>query len=216
MAPRSSAAIVEPNRSPAVMQQRREDRDSLDFFPTPPWATRALCGALLQREHKLEGQTCWEPAAGNGDMVGPLGEYFKVVIGSDVHDWSDGRFPLIDFLWPAKHPLFDWIITNPPFRLADQFAETAIERARVGVAMLVRTAFLEGKERFRFFMRHPPSLILQFSERVVMHRGKLSPGGSSATAYCWIVWEKHDRSSSTRFDWIPPCRGLLERKEDYT
>lgn len=31
------------NCSSAVMQQRSEPRDSLDDFPTPPWATRALC-----------------------------------------------------------------------------------------------------------------------------------------------------------------------------
>ncbi len=31
------------NRSSAVMQQRSEPHDSLDDFPTPPWATRALC-----------------------------------------------------------------------------------------------------------------------------------------------------------------------------
>lgn len=216
MAPRSSAAIIEPNRSPAVMQQRREDRDSLDFFPTPPWATRALCSTLLARGNNLGQQTCWEPAAGNGDMVRPLAESFEIVFGSDVHDWSGGKFATIDFLWLYDHHPFDWIITNPPFRLADQFALAAIERARVGVAMLVRTAFLEGKERFKFFARHRPSLILQFSERVVMQRGKLAPDGSSATAYCWIVWQKRDLSSTTRFDWIPPCRRFLERKEDYT
>lgn len=32
------------NRSHAVMSQRVEAHDSLDHFPTPPWATRALCG----------------------------------------------------------------------------------------------------------------------------------------------------------------------------
>ena len=34
------------NRSSAVMQQRSEPHDSLDDFPTPPWATRALCQHL--------------------------------------------------------------------------------------------------------------------------------------------------------------------------
>ena len=34
------------NRSSAVMAQRKEPPDSLDFFPTPPWATRALCERL--------------------------------------------------------------------------------------------------------------------------------------------------------------------------
>jgi len=214
MAPRSSAALIEPNRSSAVMQQRREDRDSLDFFPTPPWATRALCVWLAAR-HNIDRQTCWEPAAGAGNMVWPLAEAFEVVFGSDVHDWSGGRFATVDFLWPGEHHPFDWIITNPPFRLADQFAEKAISLARVGAAMLVRTAFLEGKERYGFFQRHRPTTVLQFAERVVMQRGKLAPDGSSATAYCWIVWDKRARTIGTSFDWVPPCRRHLERPEDY-
>ena len=35
------------NTSHAVMNQRREARDSLDDFPTPPWATRALCEHVI-------------------------------------------------------------------------------------------------------------------------------------------------------------------------
>lgn len=40
------------NRSTAVMQQRLRDDvpDPLDYFPTPPWATRALC-EWLAGEH---------------------------------------------------------------------------------------------------------------------------------------------------------------------
>ena len=36
------------NRSSAVMQQRKEPHDSLDDFPTPPWATRALCEVIAK------------------------------------------------------------------------------------------------------------------------------------------------------------------------
>jgi hypothetical protein len=49
-----------------------------------------------------------------------------------------------------------------------------------------------------------------------MHKGKLSANGSTATAYCWLIWRNNDQSGQTRFDWIPPCRKRLERKEDYT
>ena len=57
------------NRSYAVMQQRIEPPDSLDYFPTPPWAARALCEFLASPAPEgggedLRGQTCWEPAAG--------------------------------------------------------------------------------------------------------------------------------------------------------
>jgi hypothetical protein len=37
----------------AVMAQRREPPDSLDYFPTPPWATRALFRHVLC--------FCWRP-----------------------------------------------------------------------------------------------------------------------------------------------------------
>jgi hypothetical protein len=47
---------VTQNRSSAVMQQRSEPHDSLDDFPTPPWATRALC-VWLSKYHELRKQS---------------------------------------------------------------------------------------------------------------------------------------------------------------
>jgi hypothetical protein len=80
--------------------------------------------------------------------------------------------------------------------------------------VLVRSAFLEGVGRFeRLFGKRPPTTILQFSERVVMHKGRLAPEGSTATAYCWVVWE-HE-CTDTNFDWIAPCRKQLEHAADY-
>jgi hypothetical protein len=35
----------------------------------------------------------------------------------------------------------DWTITNPPFKLAEQFIERALSLSRHGVAMIVRAAF---------------------------------------------------------------------------
>jgi hypothetical protein len=67
------------NRSLAVMQQRSEPHDSLDDFPTPPWATRALCEFLLFNGYEIENCTVREPAANRGHMVRPLQEYFASV-----------------------------------------------------------------------------------------------------------------------------------------
>ena len=66
------------NLSSAVMQQRSEPHDSLDDFPTPPWATRALCGWIEDQGHLLFDKTCREPAANRGHMVMPLQEAFVV------------------------------------------------------------------------------------------------------------------------------------------
>ena len=203
------------NTSSAVMQQRSEPHASLDDFPTPPWATRALCEWLNFRFH-LDRMTCREPAANRGHMVRPLREYFGKVEASDIHDYGAG-FPVQDYLFGADPVgVVDWTITNPPFRLAQQFITQARNTSRVGVAMIVRSAFLEGVGRYRdLFSSAPPTDILQFTERVVMHKGKLSAKGSTATAYAWIVWDKN-APDGTRFHWIPPCRKRLEQPKDYT
>ncbi|MGL5008609.1 MAG: hypothetical protein ACRC6I_01900 [Paracoccaceae bacterium] len=202
------------NTSSAVMQRRSEPHDSLDDFPTPPWAARALLEYLHQHDHlhNPSVMVCEEPAANRGHMVRPLQETFGIVRGADIYDYGVG-FPVRDYL--SYPPNFtDWTITNPPFRLAEQFIERAFQASESGVAVIVRSAFLEGVRRYSgLFRQNPPSLILQFSERVVMHKGQLSAKGSTATAYCWLVWVMGEEG--TRFDWIPPCRKRLERAEDY-
>lgn len=204
------------NRSSAVMQSRAEPHDSLDDFPTPPWATRALCERLHDTP-PIWGLTVREPAANRGYMARPLAEYFSRVQVSDIHDYGVG-FDVDDYLFGADPSPVDWTITNPPFRLAEQFIERALRTSTSGVAMIVRAAFLEGQGRFeRLFSRVAPSAILQFTERVVMHRGRVTADGSTATAYAWLVWDRpgHGPARDTRFDWIAPCRKRLERPGDY-
>lgn len=202
------------NRSAAVMQQRTEPHDSLDDFPTPPWATRALCEWLRAEGLISPTETCREPSANRGHMVRPLREYFAFVSAGDIHDYGAG-FPVRDYLTFAPPEVVGWTISNPPFRHAEDFIRQAIASSETGVAMLVRTAFLESVGRYeRLFSTTPPTDIFQFSERVVMHRGKLSPNGSTATAYCWLVWNLCAQRPA-RFHWIAPCRKRLERPEDY-
>ena len=99
------------NTSSAVMQQRSEPHDSLDFFPTQPWATRALCHWLQTFDSALMDRVAWEPACGAGDMAKPLAEYFKLVHASDVHDYGFGAQS--DFLFPhSTRHLADWIIAS--------------------------------------------------------------------------------------------------------
>ena len=205
------------NRSSAVMQQRSEPHDSLDDFPTPPWATRALCEFIEPRTLGLglHNRVCREPAANRGHMVKPLLEYFDTVEAYDVHDYGAG-YPVTDYLWAEDPAPVDWTITNPPFRLAEQFIDRAVRSSDEGVAVIVRSAFLEGVGRYRrLFSKTPPTYILQFTERVVMHRGNLSAKGSTATAYCWLVWMKKWPAQRTEFEWIEPCRKRLERSSDY-
>lgn len=206
------------NRSSAVMQQRSEPHKSLDDFPTPPWATRALCEWLYHDiGASIERWTVREPAANRGHMVKPLAEYFRSVEASDVHDYGAG-YPVQDYLFGDYPPMVDFTCTNPPFRLAEQFIDRMSFTSEFGFAVIVRTAFLESVGRYeRLFRRNPPSHVLQFAERVVMHKGRLAPEGSTATAYCWLVWlDGHaPDDGGTYFEWLAPCRKRLERPSDY-
>lgn len=228
------------NRSSAVMQQRQDARDALDDFPTPMWATRALCEWLL-RDYNLEASDVREPCANRGYMVRPLSEYFGEVIASDVHDYGAG-FAVEDYLFGPDQSRVDWTIANPPFCLAFQFIARALRTSTTGVAIFVRAAFLEGEERFAtLFSQFPPTAVLQFAERVVIHKSAMRQKGtkywdpkankgegaektaSSATAYIWIVWDVDDLAAKQEFmvrpvallHWIAPCQRRLERVRDY-
>jgi len=200
------------NTSHAVMSQRIEPNDSPDDFPTPPWATRALIEHIIGPD-KVREFTCLEPACGAGHMARPLKEYFADVKCFDAHDY--GYAPVRDFLsYPYETNAVDWVITNPPFRLAEEFVQRSFDVARQGVAVLVRTVFLESVGRYnRLFLTDPPSIFAQFVERVPMIKGRLDQKATTATGYAWLIWE-HGISTS-KLAWIPPCRRKLERANDY-
>jgi hypothetical protein len=204
-----------PKGSASVMAQRREPPDALDYFPTPPWATRALFKHVLPAIGVETIVSVWEPAAGEGHMAEVLTEFVSCqVIASDVFDYGYGQVP-VDFLHdePLGHP--EWIITNPPFVSACEFTLRALGLASEGVAMLVRTQWIEGIGRYeKLFHDRPPTLYAPFVERVPMVKGRWDPAASTATAYAWACWRQGDHGA-TRMFWIPPgCRRELARPDD--
>jgi hypothetical protein len=143
-----------------------------------------------------------------------LQEYFGEVRSSDAFIYGYGS--VRDYLKvPYEANTVDWVITNPPFRLAEEFVHRSLIVARRGVAILARTVFIESVGRYRnLFERVPPTKFAQYSERVPMVRGRLDGKASTATGYAWLVWEK-DEVTAPRLMWVPPCRKALERDSDY-
>lgn len=215
--------------SRAVVERRIAPRNGLDYFPTPPWATRALVEHLTSRGELLPKATIWEPAAGGGHMAEVLRETHQVE-ASDVHDYGVGyavgsfisKPPGVPFYDPIASPWRggpDWIITNPPFSAIPDFIERAVELANVGVAFLTRTTFLEGGDRWRRLFNNPthrPSRVLQFAGRVPMQEGRWNPEGRTATSYAWIIWlRQRDLLFHSEFAWIDPdARKRLTRPDD--
>ncbi len=187
--------------STAVRASRRNAASALDFFPTPPWAVRALVGEVLRPQlgAPMSAMSVWEPACGAGHCAIPLAETFGRAFATDVHDWGYGAVRDLDFSFcgPGEAPWpVDWVITNPPFTLAAMFARRGLAIARRGVALLLRLQWLEGGERYHQFFApgapHRASRIVVFAERVPMIEGAWDPEASSATAYCWVIWDKRD------------------------
>lgn len=209
------------NRSDAVMAQRGATADELDDFPTPPWATRAFIEKVIVID-PLE--TCVEPAAGRGYMSEVLKERFARVDSFDIGKYN-GYCPALPggFLENDRfcnEGEWDWCITNPPFKLAEEFVRKGLFVARRGVAMLCRTVIIEGQHRFEhLYSVEPPSLIAQYVERVPMVEAQFDPKASTATGYCWVVWDKEHPAQTTYPNglmqaplcWIPPSRFELER-----
>lgn len=212
--------------SAAVMASRNEPDDSLDYFPTPPWATRALCEYVLpaigESREAMRTQSVWEPACGEGHMAEPLREYFGRVRATDVFPYGYSDEGVHDFVafaptvTPAGNP--DWIVTNPPFNRAADFAAKALWRASRGVALLVRNQWIEGVKRYEtLFGPFPPAVVAPFVERVPMVKGRWDPTATTATAYSWFVWTLPiaTHAMGTRVLWIPPgCRKRLTRDDD--
>lgn len=202
------------NTSHAVMGQRIEPRDSLDDFPSPPWATRAMVQHIIAPGASAQGFSVLEPACGRGHMAQALSEYFGEVHAADVHPYGYGETK--DFLTSSHAPgSFDWVITNPPFKIAQEFLHRAFPIARRGIAILERTTFIEGIGRYQtLFSARPPAIIAPFAERVPMVKGRVDASASSATSYSWFVWLK-EAAGEPVVRWIPPCRKTLERNDDY-
>ncbi len=211
------------NTSGAVMASRYLDKDSLDFFPTPPRGARALAEHVVD----LSGQTVWECAAGAGHMAGALAEYAAHVRATDVFPRPDPRSGLLtvqqfDFLSlggllagpPVDRP--DWIITNPPFNLLSQFLALALEFTRRGVCLLGRLQLAEGIDRYRTVYQPWAGhfTIAPFVDRLDMEEGCCAEDSCTSSAYVWLVVDKLEPRPSPLVH-IPPCKRRLDRPGDF-
>lgn len=214
------------NTSSAVMQQRHDPKSPkvLDDFPTPPWGSRLFLAEVLQpRVGNLSKLVALEPTCNRGYMARPMAEYFGRVIATDIADYGwAGQQARWDFLTGKKPAVvaeadIDWIMFNPPFARAEAFVKKALSmKPKGGVAMVARSAFLEGEERYlSLFKDNPPWLVAQSSQRLPMHKGRYNPDKGTATAYSWFVW-KTGHTGDPVVTWTPEYRDRYKRRDDVT
>ena len=197
-------------------ERKKPKHGTLDFYPTPAWATEALFENILTNWECFIGGNfvCWEPACGKGHMSDVLNGYFTSVVSTDVKDYGYAEMDCVfNFITGDLNNLnildVDWIITNPPFNLADKFILRALNIAEFGVAIFARIQLLEGAFRYHnLYSKEPPTIIAPFASRVNLKEGGLSDK-SGQMMFAWYVWERNRFSSRLnkkppKVIWIPP------------
>lgn len=153
-----------------------------DLYPTPPEVTVALLRFLnLPKETKI-----WEPAAGDGDMAKAMWDCGMLVDETDIRSGQDFLT-----IWRPNDSEYDydWIITNPPFSLAEEFIRHASELQRP-FAMLLKAQYWHAAKRMALFEEIPPSYILPLTWRpdFFFKERENGNGGSPLMDVMWCVW----------------------------
>ena len=168
------------------------DRAESDYYPTPQSTTRAL----MEREG-FDGLV-WECACGDGRMAEVIKEY-NPIYASDIREdlgYGDGGF---DFL--LQNRTVPNIITNPPYKLAQQFLERALVLAEAKIAMLLKLVFLESASRYNLLKSSPLQTVYVFSKRQKIYKNGDVGKNSGLIAYAWFVWDK-DYNGKPTIEWI--------------
>lgn len=97
----------------------------------------------------------------------------------------------VDFLQCDKKWLGD-ILTNPPYKFAQQFVEHSLELIEDGhkVFMFLKLQFLEGKARRTLFSVGCLKTVWVSSSRILCAKNGNFTGVSSAVAYAWFEFQK--------------------------
>lgn len=165
-----------------------KEREENDFYATEPKAAELLCDLITF------SPLIWECACGKGHLADVFEKRGYIVKATDLvyRGYGEGG---VDFLkW--DRPFNGDIITNPPYKFAQEFVEKAISLVNEGhhVAMFLKLTFMEGQKRKKLFTQFPPKYIYVSSSRLQCAKNaefeRMKDGGGGAVAYGWYIWEK--------------------------
>lgn len=156
-----------------------------DLYETPDVAIAALC------QSRTLPQKIWEPACGPGQIVRFLRGAGHDVVATDLVDYGcEQSQARRDFLMERSAPDgVQAIVTNPPFKLAEQFV-THAKSLVPETHMLLRLAFLEGL-RWQRGLSEGLERVSIFAPRLpFMHRHDYDGPrhSNSGMPFAWFSW----------------------------
>lgn len=165
-------------------------RDEHDWYVEP-----LECSLALFKEIDVPG-TIWDPAAGCGRILASAQHFGKKVFGTDVKERSEFCSEISNFLFDDRKLSETSIVSNPPFRHAEEFVSKAIDQTGYGymVAMLLPIVWMAGFSSKRDWLPNSPLFkILPMSPRPSMPPGQvLAAGerpGNGTKDFAWFVWK---------------------------
>ena len=167
------------------------EREINDYYATDPESLGIFLKAL-ERDGLQLHKNIWECACGQGHLSEVLKNKGYEVWSTDLIDRGYGNGNT-DFLKSLNDEWCGDILTNPPYKYAKEFVEKALKTTRTGcyTIMFLKIQFLEGKDRRNLFNKFPPKYVYVNSARQTCYiNGDMSKKMSSATCYCWFIWEK--------------------------
>jgi len=177
-----------------------------DLYETPPVTVHALLRA------EALPKVIWEPACGPGSIVTVLrGAGYRVYASDLVSHGCPDSDSGVDFLMERSRPCgVEAIVTNPPFKIANEFVAHALELGIPKVVMLLRLQFVESDRRSSILDGGLLARVYPFANRLpMMHRdGWSGSKARSAMAFAWFVWEGEHlgRAEIQRITWeSTPC-----------
>ena len=172
---------------------RGAQRRAFDFYATP---LESVFSFLDNFDNISLSDRILEPSAGNGNIIRALRSrgYTNRIDAVEIRpeEWEQlkdiaDEVILDDFFNYEPETLYDVIIGNPPYSLAQEFIDKSLNLLAPGglLIFLLRTAFLESEKRFLWWQEHPPSGLYTLHKRP-----KFTGKGTDATSYSWFVWER--------------------------
>lgn len=166
-----------------------------DLYETPDVATTTLL-----RVEPLPTRI-WEPAAGRGAIARHLIAAGHDVIMTDLvaYEGADAGITAgIDFLMETRAPIgVDAIVTNPPYKLADEFVRHGLALG-LPVIVLLRLMYIEGAKRADLIDTFLLRVWAGMERLPMMHReGWDGPRlGNSGAPFAWFVFHPCPRGDA--------------------
>lgn len=171
-------------------RRRPRPRRERDAYYTPQWAT----ATLIERAPEVRGVKLLDPCCGDGRMaqavmeagrfercsLNDIAQVLPEVLGCTYRSHVDACD-----LGYAGWGEVDWVVTNSPWNASGRIAWTALQHARVGVALLLRITWLEPCAGREWLTRLPPTRMIVLPR--VCYDGS---GQTDSATSAWFIWQR--------------------------